>query len=337
MNVWSAANGISATICRVSDDLTGTPQGEFAYAPERPMAGPPPAPVVPARPPGAAGWPWYFSMIAFFGGFVASQVVVVILLVLWIAVTGDSSEQISDNSTFTLVASAMNECVFVASAWIVALMSGGASLRDFGLVRTKTGQTILRAVAVMAAYLVMLGIYNALVHLAPDDAPDKLGAATSATHMFFFAILVAVLAPFAEEFFFRGMIFRSLANGTGVAIAAIVSGLLFGAMHIDSLSQDRLLQVIPLAIFGVLLALLYVWSGTLFANIAVHATNNALAVLAFASKNNSDFGMILAGVIWVGMMIFCFTGYRLTDRGGDPPQWTNSSNDAGAVGYAPPK
>jgi membrane protease YdiL (CAAX protease family) len=296
---------------------------------------------VPARPPGAAGWPWYFSLIAFFGGFVASQLMVVFVLVVWIAATGDSSQQASDDSTFTLIASALNECVFVASAWIVARMAGPVSLRDFGLVRKPAGGMLLRAAAVMGGYLVMLAIYGSLVHLAPDNAPDKLGAATSATHMFFFAVLVAVLAPIAEEFFFRGMIFRALVNGTGVAIAAIVSGLLFGAMHIDSTSTDRLLQVIPLAIFGMLLALLYVWSGTLYANIAVHATNNAIAVVAFASKNNSTFGMVLAGVLWAGMMAFCLLGHRFTDpdRGapGDDPPPAISSNDGGPVGYAFPE
>jgi membrane protease YdiL (CAAX protease family) len=83
--------------------------------------------------------------------------------------------------------------------------------------------------------------------------------------MFFFALLVAVLAPIAEEIFFRGMIFRSLWNGMGLWPAAIVSGVLFGALHIDATTSERLLQVVPLVVLGVSFALLYSWTGTLFA------------------------------------------------------------------------
>ena len=39
------------------------------------------------------------------------------------------------------------------------------------------------------------------------------------------------------------MIFRALRNGMGRWLAAIVSGLLFGALHIDSTSSERLREI----------------------------------------------------------------------------------------------
>ncbi|MFT4048575.1 MAG: type II CAAX endopeptidase family protein [Solirubrobacterales bacterium] len=330
----------------MNDDLSaaGPPP---RYLPEFPIAGPPPVtPPPPGTPPPgeleqqgepADRWTWWQAALAFFGGFFVSQVMVLLLGALWMLVSGMKFDALNDDSSFILVASALNELVFIAAAFWIARMTGPASLRDFGLRRSRFWPTVGKMAIVLFAYFLMLAIYNAIVNLAPDDAPDKLGAGDSNTHMLFFALLVAVLAPIAEEFFFRGFVFRALRNAMGVVAAAIVSGLLFGAMHIDSTSTDRLLQVIPLAVLGVSFALLYNWSGTLYAPIALHATNNAIAVAAYADKHNSDFGMVLAVVIWLGMMAFCALGWRFTDRAEEPPPPGISGTGGGPVEYALPR
>jgi membrane protease YdiL (CAAX protease family) len=132
--------------------------------------------------------------------------------------------------------------------------------------------------------------------------------------MIAFAIVAALLAPVVEEIFFRGIIFRPLANGIGVWGAAIASGIFFGMLHWDFQTTERLMQVIPLTMLGVLLAILYAWSGTIFAPIAVHATNNGLAVAVYAGTHDSVPGVIAAVICWLALMVFCFYGPRLTDR-----------------------
>lgn len=334
----------------MTDDLSGPPPDDPRFLPELPVPGPhgmPPAvtPPPPGTPPpgsleatGADSWRWYYALIAFFGGLLVSQIAVLIIGGVWALSSGKSFEVLNENSTFIVVASAVNELLFIATAVFVARMSGSVSFKDFGLVRKPFWPTLVRMAGVLASYFIMLAVYNQLVHLAPDDAPDKLGAATSTLHMFVFALLVAVLAPIAEEVFFRGMIFRSLKNGMGIWPAAIVSGLLFGALHIDATTSERLLQVVPLAVLGISFALLYAWTGTLYSTIALHATNNAIAVAAFADKHNSTFGLVLAGVLWVLMMLFCGYGHYFTDRGGrssSPPGF--SGTDGGSVEYALPR
>ncbi len=296
------------------------------YLPEMPVAGPPaiPPPVTPPpggvppigglQPEGADRWRWYHALLAFLGGFVAGQIAILIIGGAWASIEGVSFDSLSDNSSFILVASAVNEVFFIVFSYVVARMTGPVTARDFGLRRAPFWPTVWRMAAVMVGYFVLLAAYSSLVNLEPDTSPDKLGAATSDTHMLFFAILVGVMAPIAEEFFFRGFLFRALRNGLGLWAAAVVSGILFGALHIDSGSAERLLQVVPLAILGVSFALLYAWTGTLYATIALHATNNSIAVAAYAEKNNSDFGIALAGVIWLLMMLGCTFGYLLTDR-----------------------
>lgn len=304
-----------------------------------PPGTPPPGTPPPGslKPSGADGWRWYYALFAFFGGLVVSQVAVLIIGVIWGAASGKDLTVLQDDSSFIVVASAVNEILFIATAVFVARMSGGFHWRDFGLVRAPFWRTVLLMAAVMGAYFLILGVYNELVNLAPDDAPEKLGAAAGNWHMFFFALLVAVLAPIAEEIFFRGLIFRALWNSTGLWPAAIISGLLFGALHIDATTTERLLQVVPLAVLGVSFALLYSWTGTLYATIALHATNNAIAVAAFAHEQHSDFGIALAGVLWVLMMLGCATGHLVTDRKPNvPPNGLSGSGD-GPVEYALPR
>lgn len=337
----------------MTDDPFGPQAGDPRYLPELPVPGPPPVPgqvpppmtpPPPGTPPpgslepsGADAWRWYYALFAFFGGLVVSQIAVLIIGGIWVATSSKDLTVLQDDSSFIVVASAVNEIFFIATAVFVARMSGSFAWRDFGLVRAPFWRTVALMAAVMATYFVILGVYNELVKLAPDDAPEKLGAASGNSHMFFFAVLVAVLAPIAEEIFFRGMIFRALWNGVGLWPAAIISGLLFGALHIDATTSERLLQVVPLAVLGVSFALLYSWTGTLYSTIALHATNNAIAVAAYAEKHNSDFGLVLAGVLWLMMMIGCTFGYLVTDRRSDVPPGGISASGDGPVEYALPR
>jgi len=305
----------------VSDDLTGAQPPPPNPPPAQPPVFLPPQGVSPTpaqglQATGADAWPWYFGLLTLAVGIFASLVVSLVLGGFWIAAGGKV-----DDASFYVLTTAIQAFIFVGSAVGIARTRGRVTPRDFGLVRAPFWPTVGRMIAVMASYLVLLGIYNSLVHLAQDDTPDKLGASSGVLGMLCFGILVAVLAPIAEEIFFRGMIFRSFSNKLGIVGGAIASGILFGALHIDSLSSDRLLQVVPLAVLGILFALCYAWTGTLYSTIALHATNNSLAVLVYAQDHNSDFGVALACVLWVLMMIGCTLGWRLTDRGGEsaPP------------------
>lgn len=259
---------------------------------------------------GADRWRWHYALIAFFGALLASSFVGVFAFLFWDLGGGDAE----NDKTFLLVASAISQLTFIGAALFTARLAGPIHLRDFGLVRAPFWPSVAKILAVMGSYLVILAIYSEAVNLAPDDAADELGAGTSDLAMLAFAVLVAMMAPIAEEVLFRGVIFRALSNGVGVVLGALLSGLIFGLVHIDSLDSERLLQVVPLCVLGIAFALAYWWSGTLFVPIAMHATNNALAVVVFASDKDSTLGIVAGVVIWILMMTFCAFGHRLTDR-----------------------
>ncbi|HWF74991.1 MAG TPA: CPBP family intramembrane glutamic endopeptidase, partial [Solirubrobacteraceae bacterium] len=81
------------------------------------------------------------------------------------------------------------------------------------------------------------------------------------------------------EFFFRGFIFGQLrswlrARAWGPWVAALITGLLFGAAHTGSAAVKYL---VPLAFLGFLLCLLRWKTGSLYPGMAMHSVNNSLA------------------------------------------------------------
>jgi len=90
-------------------------------------------------------------------------------------------------------------------------------------------------------------------------------------------VLAVVVAPVTEELFFRGVLFRSLRRH-GFWVAAIVSGLVFGAVHlVDAPALNALLLQLPLAGVGVGLAWIFDRWG-LTASIGAHVAFNLIGV-----------------------------------------------------------
>ncbi|MFN2460374.1 MAG: lysostaphin resistance A-like protein [Candidatus Velthaea sp.] len=85
--------------------------------------------------------------------------------------------------------------------------------------------------------------------------------------------LVAVVAPFTEELFFRGFLFRALAVRAPWTIAALLSSLLFGLVH-----GDAVLLAFFVA-FGCVNAWAYRRTGNLVVAMVSHGTFNLASLL----------------------------------------------------------
>lgn len=88
-------------------------------------------------------------------------------------------------------------------------------------------------------------------------------------------VAAAVIAPIAEETFFRGFLYGGLRGRIGVPLAMIVSTLFFTALHF---SIDLF---IPIFILGLFLAWLYEKTGSLYPGILLHASNNAISLVLY--------------------------------------------------------
>ena len=126
------------------------------------------------------------------------------------------------------------------------------------------------------AFIAFSGIWAAALSIKEnDDLPQELGADDSSTALFFVAVLVCVAAPIAEELFFRGFCFTALRRWIGAAGGAIATGVIFGLIHAGSADPVFL---VPLGVFGALLCLLYLRTGSLLPCMVLHALNNSLAL-----------------------------------------------------------
>ena len=86
------------------------------------------------------------------------------------------------------------------------------------------------------------------------------------------ALVACVGAPLAEEVVFRGYIYTTVKRMAGLPVAVIFSGLLFGAVHVN------LIALLPLSLLGIVLALSYEYTGSLWAPVAIHFCFNAATV-----------------------------------------------------------
>jgi membrane protease YdiL (CAAX protease family) len=88
-------------------------------------------------------------------------------------------------------------------------------------------------------------------------------------------LLIVIAAPIAEETCFRGMLFGGLREKLPRLAAALITGLIFGALH----ALTGVTAVPPLIVFGFLLALLYERTGSIVPGILLHMINNSIALL----------------------------------------------------------
>jgi len=170
----------------------------------------------------------------------------------------------------------LQDAIFVFVAWIAVRLSIGETPRErFGLVRPEGVLNVLRWTAAAYAIFWLAAIVLSAIFGPPDDQTlvtdlrdeDSLGV------VIVWAVLICVLAPVVEEFFFRGFMFTVLARRMGVVWAMIVDGIVFGIGHA---AGAEIIQLLALAAFGMGLCLLYWRTQSIIPCMALHALNNSI-------------------------------------------------------------
>lgn len=245
-----------------------------------PPPGPPPPMAPPAAgPPGRAGWPefvWWSPLVAIASSFFVAAFAYAIIAGIVDATSG--GVDFDDPPTgVTVGATLVQNAALIGFAVLFGAMGGSRPKRgDFGLRRVPFWRGLGWAAACMLAFYSFSFVWSIAMGIdQEDDLAQELGADESAVNLVAVSLLVAVAAPLGEEFFFRGFMFQALGRRFGLAVAAIGSGVLFGLIHAGGTDAVFL---VPLAAFGLLLALLFHRTGSLLPCIGLHAVNNAVAL-----------------------------------------------------------
>jgi hypothetical protein len=134
--------------------------------------------------------------------------------------------------------------------------------------------SILVAVVLLAAllidYLYSLLMSSVGIELPP---PVPLEFMQSGISLAIIVLLSVLVAPFAEEIFFRGFIFTGIGNRYGYVWGALASALLFALAH------GLLMSLVPIFILGLFLAWLYLRTHSIWTCVFTHFAYNSIALL----------------------------------------------------------
>jgi len=128
----------------------------------------------------------------------------------------------------------------------------------------------------VVAWLGSTGVAAVVVYmlelLGIEPEPQAAERAIAMLDPLLVILAVVILAPIAEEIFFRGVVFNALLRESGRRWAYIGSSALFAVIHVS------LVALVPIFLLGLALAWIYRRTGNLLAPMAMHATVNAISV-----------------------------------------------------------
>jgi uncharacterized protein len=221
-------------------------------------------------------WPPWTAPVALIAGLVAAAVggLIVDLPALALGVTISSSHTppgLAIADTF------VQDVGFVLAAVFFAQL-GGRAVRawQFGLRRPGIGwrPAVGLVLLLLGVFLMLSLVWSEIFHPSEEKLLDQLGSNEGTALLLLSAALTCVVAPICEELLFRGYIFTALRNWRGTLPAALITAVLFGGVHAGSAPA---LDLVPLALLGFGLCLLYRRTGSLYPCFLAHSLNNSLA------------------------------------------------------------
>jgi len=168
----------------------------------------------------------------------------------------------------------------IGAIYLFAIWRRGLAWAEIGLRPLPAGWLVRSAGIALAAFvvasLITMGVQS-LMEEPPRNpqldliAPDGF----SWSGLLITLAFVGAIVPFAEELFFRGLVYGWLRRRMSVRLAASVSALGFAVLH-------GIWWLIPaLALLGVVLALTYERSGSIWAAVITHGLFNSFTTLLY--------------------------------------------------------
>jgi membrane protease YdiL (CAAX protease family) len=215
----------------------------------------------------------------------------VVVLTAAVGLAGGGGSQDAQGAGLSVAVSALVSTVivdswFVGVAWWNSLRRFALPVTSWGFRRLEARSFLLVLLALAVAYsslIVYTLAYSSLFGPPPEQNVVKEFPHTG-TGLALFAITAIVVAPLFEETFFRGFLFQGLARSWGVVAGAVVSAIVFALAH------QQLSVIVPFFVLGLLLAWVFYRTRSLWANIVLHASFNAVSVLLWTAIGAAPHG-----------------------------------------------
>jgi hypothetical protein len=210
-----------------------------------------------------------------------------------VAVAGLSADEAENAPGPLLGATFFQDAVLIAGAALAVHLAVRSDIAGaLGVRRTRLGPALGWSLAVMVGFWIANAIVLAIFGDPPEqEITEEIKEETAALALAGYVGITCLLAPIAEEVFFRGLLFPVLRSRWGTAAGVIATGVLFSLVHAAGSPVEAL---IVLFVLGAGLCLLYLRTGSLLPCIGVHALNNAIA---FAVTKEMAWSVALVTVV----------------------------------------
>ena len=171
---------------------------------------------------------------------------------------------------------ALQSTAFLLAAWITVKLVFGPTAREHLGLRPVHGvktAVVWAAGVYLGFWIVALALVAIFGSPSEQDLVDDLREVDSVVALAAAGFFLCILAPVAEELFFRGFMLNVLLPRLGVAWASAITG---GVFAIGHATGAPIQSVLALGAFGVGLCLLYWRTQSIIPCMALHALNNSI-------------------------------------------------------------
>lgn len=197
-------------------------------------------------------------------------------LILQVWDTG-SNQILQPTIVQSLIVAGMEAIAFLGGVYFFGIQRRRTGWASVGLKRASLSWLAIAFVTTSLA-IPITGLITLIVMLAlgmPLENPQLeflLPEDITGVQAFGMILLAGVIAPFGEEVLFRGVLYQYLRDKWGVFAGVILSSLIFGLIHLN------LAVGLTAFLLGILLAVFFEYSRSLWTSVLIHAMNNSARI-----------------------------------------------------------
>jgi membrane protease YdiL (CAAX protease family) len=173
---------------------------------------------------------------------------------------------------------ALEAIALVGSVYFLGIRRKGLSWKSVGI-RPIGNRWLLRGILISLLAIPITGLITVIV-LQAFDLPFQnpqldflLPEGITLPGAIGLILVGGIAVPFAEELFFRGVLYTWFRKHWSIWPSVIVNALIFGVAHFD------IAVGLTAFVLGLVLALVYEYSRSLWSSVLIHALNNSLRLI----------------------------------------------------------
>ncbi|MFA5366943.1 MAG: type II CAAX endopeptidase family protein [Dehalococcoidia bacterium] len=202
----------------------------------------------------------------------ATVIIVGLLAVLLALVILSGSDWVRESWFILIIAGIPLYGAMVLAVWLFSVRKYKCGWSALGFNNSDVKGLLLGAAVVLIG-IAVASIYNLIMVEVGADSPSSLPSDFVGTwyNWAMLGLFAIVVAPVAEELFFRGFMLPGISKRFGKGWGIVISAFIFSLVHLQPGA------LVPIFLLGLLLAWLYIKTKSIWPCIFAHFTYNSIA------------------------------------------------------------